>query len=171
MNVLLQLALLFGGLSLIAFGGGSGILPAVQHEAVDVQHWLTGREFIDFFAIARAAPGPGSTVVMLVGLKAAGALGAVVAAVTLFGPSSLLMFAAAKGWRTLEGAAWRRTAEAALAPIAVGLTFATGLSLLQGTEHGWVLYGITAVSMVVLTVTDWHPGIVLAAGGVVSLLL
>ncbi len=56
---LLQVAGLFGILSLLAVGGGNGIIPAMQHEAVDVHHWMTSREFLDLFAISRAAPGPG----------------------------------------------------------------------------------------------------------------
>ena len=170
MSVLLQLAMLFGGLSLLAFGGGAGVLPAIQHQAVDVMHWMSGREFIDMFAIARAAPGPGSTVVLLVGLKAAGLIGALVAGLAMFGPSLLLVYVAARFWRRLERASWRRTAEAALAPVAVGLVFASGLSLVQGTEHGWLLWGITAIATIILTVTEWHPVLILAAGGAIALM-
>ncbi len=70
--VLLQLIGLFAGLSMLAFGGGAGVIPDMQRAAVDQHHWLTAGEFLDMFAISRAAPGPGSLIVLLIGLKAAG---------------------------------------------------------------------------------------------------
>ena len=35
--------------------------------AVDVQHWLTGRQFADSFALAQLTPGPNLIVVTLIG--------------------------------------------------------------------------------------------------------
>ena len=46
-------------LSMLAFGGGAGVIPDMQRAAVDQYHWMTAREFLDMFAISRAAPGPG----------------------------------------------------------------------------------------------------------------
>ena len=66
-TVLIQLFVLFAGLSMLAFGGGAGIVPDMQRAAVDHYHWLTAREFLDMFAISRAAPGPGSLIVLLIG--------------------------------------------------------------------------------------------------------
>jgi hypothetical protein len=42
-----------------------------QLAAVYRHHWLSAGEFLDMFAISRAAPGPGS----LIGVKAAGMAG------------------------------------------------------------------------------------------------
>ena len=113
---LLQLAVLFGGLSLLAFGGGTAVLPDMQHAAVDVHHWLTGPEFLAFFAISRAAPGPGSLIVVLIGQKAAGLAGALVAFLGMFGPSCVLAYIAARVWHRSAHAAWRILVERALAP-------------------------------------------------------
>jgi chromate transporter len=59
-NPLLALILVFVPFSLVSVGGGPSILAGIQHQTVDVRHWLDAREFLDIFAIARAAPGPGS---------------------------------------------------------------------------------------------------------------
>ena len=53
---LARLAVLFGSLSLVSFGGGNTVVPAMHHEAVTSQHWLTDRQFADLFALAQAAP-------------------------------------------------------------------------------------------------------------------
>ncbi len=169
-QALLQLALLFGGLSLLAFGGGTAVIPDMQRAVVDVHHWLTAPEFLAFFAISRAAPGPGSLIVVLIGQKVAGIAGAVVAGLAMFGPSCVLVYVAARVWHRTGGAAWRVHVERALAPMAIGLTFASAIALMRGTEHDWRAYAITAVATVVLALTEVNPLFVLG-GGAVALLV
>ena len=168
-GALVQLALLFGGLSLLAFGGGTAVLPDMQREAVYLHHWLTAPEFLDFFAISRAAPGPGSLIVVLVGEKVAGVPGALVSFVAMFGPSCVLAYVAARAWHRAAHAAWRILVERALAPVAIGLTFASGLALIHGTEHGWVVYAVTAGATLAFAFTELNPLALLAGGAVVLL--
>jgi chromate transporter len=168
--VLLQLAGLFALLSMLAFGGGAGVIPDMQRAAVDHYHWLTAREFLDCFAISRAAPGPGSLIVVLIGLKAAGIAGALVSFVTMFGPPCLAVHVVARYWHRAARSAWRAIVERALAPVAVGLTFASGLSLMRGTEHGWLPWGITIISAILFSLTEISP-VLLLAGGAATLLL
>ena len=47
----------------------------MQHQTVTVHGWLTNGEFADLFAIARAAPGPSTLIVALIGWQVAGFLG------------------------------------------------------------------------------------------------
>ena len=169
-QVLLQLLVLFGGLSMLAFGGGTAVLPDMQRAAVDQYHWLTAREFLDMFAISRAAPGPGSLIVVLVGLKAAGLAGAAAAFVAMFTPSCMAVFILARYWHRAAHAAWRAVVERALAPVSVGLTFASGLSLMRGTEHGWLPWSVTIVSAALFAMTEISP-ILLLLGGAGTLLL
>jgi chromate transporter len=169
--VLLQLLMLFAGLSMLAFGGGAGVIPDMQRAAVDQHHWLTAKEFLDMFAISRAAPGPGSLIVMLVGLKAAGIAGAVVSFVAMFGPSCLAVHVVARYWQRAERFAWRAVVERALAPVAVGLTFASGLALMRGTEHGWLPWGVTIISTVLFSLTEINPILLLVLGGSALLLV
>jgi chromate transporter len=168
--VLLQLIGLFAGLSMLAFGGGAGVIPDMQRAAVDHYHWLTAREFLDMFAISRASPGPGSLIVVLVGLKAASWAGAAVSFAAMFAPSCLLVHVVAHYWQSAARSAWRAVVERALAPVAVGLTFASGLSLMRGTEHGWLPWGVTIVSSALFALTEINP-ILLLVGGAGALLL
>lgn len=169
--ILLQLLLLFAGLSMLAFGGGAGIIPDMQRAAVDLHHWLTAREFLDMFAISRAAPGPGSLIVVLVGLKAAGWAGAAVSFVAMFAPSCLAVHIVARYWHRAARSAWRAVVERALAPVAVGLTFASGLSLMRGTEHGWLPWAVTLISAGLFALTEINPILLLAAGASALLLV
>jgi chromate transporter len=168
--VLLQLAGLFALLSVLSVGGGNGVLPDMQRAAVDVHHWMSGREFLDFFALSRAAPGPNSLLVVLIGQHAAGIPGALVAFVAMFGPSCLIVHLAVRLWRRQANASWRTVVERALAPVSVGLTIGAGLSIARGTEHDWQSYAVTATSTVVLASTEIHPLLMLAGGGALLLL-
>lgn len=164
--ILLQLAALFSVLSLLAVGGGNAVLPEMQRQAVDVHHWMTNREFLDVFAISRAAPGPGTLVVILVGLKAAGFWGAAVAFVAMFTPSGLMVHLAARVWHRARHTGWYELLEQALAPVAIGLTFAGGLSLARGMTHEILPLAITVLATLLLAFTETHPLLVMTAGAI-----
>ena len=169
--VLLQLAGLIAVLSILAFGGGAGVIPDMQRAAVDQHHWMTAGEFLDMFAISRAAPGPGSLIVVLIGLKAAGLAGAIVSFIAMFAPSCLAVHMVARSWHQAALSSWRPVVERALAPVAVGLTFASGLALMRGTEHGWLPWGMTILSTALFSLTEINPLLLLAAGAGVLLLV
>src|SRR4051812_46927112 len=161
---LLRLAGLFGLLSMLAVGGGAGVIPDMQRAAVDRYQWMSAAEFLDMFAISRAAPGPGSLIVVLIGLKVAGLIGAAVSFLAMFTPSCLAVHLVARTWHNAAQARWRRVLEQALAPIAVGLTFASGLALMRGTEHGWLPWTVTVLSTLLFSVTEINPILLLLAG-------
>jgi chromate transporter len=165
-----QLFWLFTLLSLVAFGGGTGVLPDIQRAAVDVHHWMTAKEFLDLFAISRAAPGPGSMIAAMVGQKAAGLAGAMVAFFAMFAPSSLLVFVVARFWNRAARKPWRAVVERALAPVGIGMTFASGLALVRGTEHAPLSYAVTAVSTLAIAFTPINPIVLLAIGASALLL-
>ena len=61
------LAAFFAVTSLLAVGGGNSVIPEMHRYAVDVQHWLTDRQFADSFALAQLTPGPNLIIVTLIG--------------------------------------------------------------------------------------------------------
>ena len=168
--VLLQLFWLFAILSMLAFGGGAGVMPDIQRAAVETYHWMTPGEFLDMFAISRAAPGPGSLIVILIGQKAAGVPGAAVSFVAMFLPSCVAVHFIARFWHRAAQSAWREVVEKALAPVAIGLTFASGLALMRATETGLLLPAITIGAAAVFAFTKMGPISMLAAGAAVMLL-
>jgi chromate transporter len=142
----------------------------MQRASVDHYHWLTNKEFLDMFAISRAQPGPGSLIVVLIGLKAAGLAGAMLSFAAMFAPPSLVIFGVARFWHRAAATAWRQLVERALAPVAVGLTFGSGLVLLRQTESGLVPWGVSIVSAALFSFTDINPLLLLAGGAAVLLL-
>ncbi len=153
-NPLLALVYVFAPFSLLSIGGGPSIFAPMQHETVDVWQWLTAREFIDLFAIARTAPGPGAMLTTLIGWKVAGWWGALAATLALFGPASLLCYFAARLYDRHRGHQWHTAIESGLAPIAVGLIFAGALAVMNlsgGRPMTWV------VALAAGAVMSWRP--------------
>ena len=166
---LLALVAMFVPLSLVSLGGGGSIFADMHRQAVDVHGWLTDQEFADLFAISRAAPGPGSLVAALIGRKAAGFAGALVAALALYVPTSVLMYATGLWWHGARHQVLRRAIERGLRPVAVGLILAGSYRILQADGAGWLQVG-TAAATVWAGLRGWGPywllaGVALVFGG------
>jgi len=106
-DTLWALAIQFGTLSLMAFGGANAVLPEAHRQSVTLHHWMSDQDFAALFAIAQAAPGPNFQVCTLIGWKAAGLAGALVATAAMCAPSCLLTFWIAKLWDRQPEARWR----------------------------------------------------------------
>ena len=163
MNVspLLDLMLIFGQLSLLAFGGGLTVLPEMQRQVTELHGWMTAREFAALFALAQAAPGPNMLVVALIGWRVAGLIGALTAVLSLCGPSSILAFFSVRLWFRLRDAPWRRAVQAGLLPITAGLTMAAAVLLTEATTLGWATGAVTAAAALLFLFTRVHPLIVM----------
>lgn len=142
--MILQVFLLFACLSLLAMGGGSAIIPDMFRETVEVRHWLTARQFVDFYALTQMTPGPGMMLVTLIGYQAAAIPGALTAAVAMFGPTSLLALAVRNGWDRLLQSRWRSVLERTTRPLAVGTMLASAALVGGATNHAPADWGITA---------------------------
>jgi chromate transporter len=130
-RTLAELSLVFLPLSLVSIGGGPAVLAEMQHQAVAIHGWMTEREFLDLFAISRAAPGPGALIAILIGWKAAGWLGALTVSIAFFLPTSLVVYGMAYVWRRWPSRLLQRIVEAGFAPIAPGLVLASSYVMLQ----------------------------------------
>ena len=167
----LQLALYFGVLSLISFGGMPAVMPEMQRIVVESQAWATPLEFVQLFAIAQAAPGPNVLIVSLIGWKAAGLAGAVVALVAACAPAGVLAWWIADLWERFKDSPWRAAIQRAIAPLVVGLTLSGGYVLCTPSTPDWRLWAIAAVSGTAMVMTKLNPLWMLAAGGVAGAVL
>jgi chromate transporter len=164
------LAMVFGQLSLLAFGGGNSVLGEMQRQVVDVHPWMTAQEFASLFALAQAAPGPNMLVTTLVGWRVAGLAGALVATAGMCGPSSVLTFVSVGLWYRFRNAPWRATVQAGLVPVTAGLIMAGAALLLHTTSAAWGTGALTLVAVGLFLFTRIHPLIVLAVAAALGAL-
>ncbi|HXC26895.1 MAG TPA: chromate transporter [Stellaceae bacterium] len=167
-GTLLALFAVFAPLSLLSFGGGNATIADIAHQSVAVHHWTGDREFADLFALSRAAPGPGSMLCALIGWKAAGVPGAIVATVAFYLPASFVLFVVAKVWGRWRGSVWHQAVERGIAPIAAGLFLSGGLAVLRVTPAGlaaWIAAGLATAAL--LYWPKLHPMPLLIVSGAV----
>lgn len=141
----LAIARVFVVLSVLGFGGGRGIFPEMHFQTVDVYHWVTAEQFTQFYAIGKIVPGPTTIASVLIGYAADGGRGAVVAALAMFVPAALLMLFAAMAWRRFGASPWHTRISKGLAPVVVGLTWASVAVFGKGTAGGPAAIAIVAV--------------------------
>jgi chromate transporter len=144
-------------LALISFGGVNTVLPSLHHQAVNERHWMTDRDFANMFALASVSPGPNFMVLALIGFRAAGVAGALVAVFALTVPTSFLAFAVVKVWDRFKTARWRIAIQDGLVPVTVGFVAAAAVLLVNASDKSLMAYAITGLTAVVGTMTKMNP--------------
>ena len=123
---LLELFLRFLVLSLLSIGGAMSTAPEMHRYLVVERGWLGEADFTTAIALAQAAPGPNVLFVPVLGFQVAGIPGAVAALVGILLPSTLLSLGVSRWGATRRDTPLVRAFTAGLAPVTVGLVFATG---------------------------------------------
>ena len=151
------LAWRFFVLAFLAIGGVNAALPEVHRQVVEVERWMTNSEFAAYFAIANAAPGPNLLIVTLVGWHVAGVAGALVATLSMVGPTSVMVYAVFHIWDRFGDALWRRPVQNGLSAVTVGLLAASAFLLARAADTGWVTLAITVATGIVSYLTRLNP--------------
>ena len=87
-----NLFLIFFKVGLFSFGGGYAILPLMQHEVVDVNKWISFKEFMDIVAVSQITPGPISiNLATHVGYRIGGVIGSTIATTSVVLPSIIIV--------------------------------------------------------------------------------
>jgi chromate transporter len=169
-DTLSALAGYFALMSLFAIGGANSAVPEMHRVAVELEHWLTEREFTDMFAIAQVTPGPNVIIVTLIGYHVAGLLGALVATVAMCGPTCVFAFYVGHAWERFRDAPWRAAIQAGLLPISIGLIAASAFVVASGAAHNFAAIAVTAVTAVVSYTTRLNPLWIFAAAALLGLI-
>lgn len=178
MSTYLQIAILFGSLSLLSIGGGNAVLPEMHRKSVEGEHWLTDSQFADVFSISQAAPGPSILIVTLIGYGAGlpvggvpgAVLGGVIATVAMVMPAATLVFVLSQFWQKAQKSRLRIAVEKGFAPLTVGLILATSLVMSRAADHDWRAYLLTGLCTLIFVRTKINPLIIVGAAAVLGYL-
>jgi chromate transporter len=163
-NPILTLLWTFGLMSLFAVGGANSAIPEMHRVAVDVQHWITDKQFADAFAISQMSPGPNVLIVTLIGYSVAGVAGALVATLAMCAPTAILAYYVSRFLARSSHSRWPAIIQAALVPLSIGLMGASGLILAQTADRTWVAGLLTAMAAGLAFATRINPFWLLLAG-------
>ncbi len=175
----LHLFLHYVSLSLLSLGGAIAAAPEMHRYLVDEQHWLTDAQFSTSITIAQAAPGPNVLFVALmgwnIGLNAGdmrtGLLGLAVCMIGILLPSTIFTYLATRWVHRNRELRSVRAFKLGMAPIVVGLVFATGWILASAhskPSEDWPLWLITVATMLLMLNTRIHILWLLAAGALIG---
>jgi chromate transporter len=128
---LLELALVFSKLGIIAFGGPAAHIAMMDDEVVKRRQWMDREKLLDLLGITNLIPGPNSTELAIhIGLERAGWQGLVVAGVCFILPAMLMVWALA-------------------------IVYGQYRSL---PEVGWLLYGVKPAIIAIVLQALWKLG-------------
>lgn len=165
-----SILLVFLPLSVVTIGGGQSAIADMHRQIVEVHGWMSASQFVDAFAIARLAPGPGSLLATLIGWQIAGFWGALAATIGIFGPTALMIYGVAHLWSRYEGARLLKALERGLRPVAAGMILAASYVLIRSLDSGWIGRGLALASTALLMATPVNP-LLLIGGGAGSFVL
>jgi chromate transporter len=171
MASLLLLTWTFLWLSFLCVGGGLGVIPEMERQAVTIHHWLTAREFVDGYALSQLTPGPGMLVAVFVGHRAHGLLGASLAGLAMFVPTSVLAIAVSHRWEQWRARPWALAAERALLPVGVGLMAGGVYALARTAIHDGVTVALAGATALVVATDRVPPVVAVLAAGTIGWLL
>ncbi|HJV24199.1 MAG TPA: chromate transporter [Aromatoleum sp.] len=161
-------------LSLLSIGGAMATAPEMHRFLVDERGWISDADFTTAIALAQAAPGPNVLFVPVLGYQAAGVLGAVAALVGILLPSTLLSLGVSRWGAQRRDTPAVRAFTAGLAPVTVGLVFATGwllsLPFIGEPSHRAGALVLIVATMAVTLKTRLAPMWMIAVGAIVGAL-
>ncbi len=143
--------------SVLSIGGNTVALSDIFRYAVDLRHWLTSTQFVAFFAISQALPGPNGMALVLIGQQAAGLPGALVALVAKLVPSSLIAYTGASWYERNKDRDWVKTAKLGLVPVTVGLLLAATFVLAHAVDVKISRILLTFIAAMAVFLTKWNP--------------
>jgi chromate transporter len=171
MNRLVDMVGVFALLSVLAIGGGTPILPEMQYLTVERFHWLTDRQFRDIYSIGQVAPGPNMLMVLVIGYRLKGALGALAVGLAFFLPDCIITLFANRLWERYRDSPWRASIHYGMAPVIIGLMLSGTYAIAVLSIHNLVALLIAASTLSILMWRHVNPGVLIVIGGVLYALL
>ena len=168
--MLLKLFIAFFKIGAFTVGGGYAMLPIIEKEVVDKNHWLTKEEFIDMLAVVQSLPGPiaiNSSV--YVGYKIAKFWGALACALGAALPSFIIILLAAIVFTDIQDNPTIEKIFKGIRPAVVALIVIPVIFMAKTAKITWKTVWIPVAVAVVVAYLGLSPAYVIildALGGI-----
>lgn len=175
--IYLELIWSFIQIGLFSIGGGYAAMPLIQHQAVEVNGWLTMQEFADIITISEMTPGPITiNSATFVGIQVAGLPGAVAATFGCILPSSIIVTALAYIYYRFKGLDSVQSILKGLRPAIIAMIATAGISLMKMAfinEEGFNYISLALFIIAFICLKKWklNPIYVMAGCGILNLLI
>lgn len=146
------------------------MLPMLQKEFVENHHWLTNQEFMDAIAVGQVTPGPLTVMNAFIGYKIHGLLGAVLAMISSYLPSIIIVTLVARNYYAYKESVIVNSSFKGIRPAVIGLLSAVAISLGNASLVDPITFGIAIISFVVIAFTKIDPTFVIIGSGIIGAL-
>lgn len=155
-----------------AFGGGLGVIFAMEQELVHKHKFLSRSEFMSMYAIGRIVPsGTVSAVSIGVGYKFKKFPGTLVALLGVMLPGFTLTLILAAFYTFLKESNSFNLINISIMPAAVGLIFISALNMGKDIFHSPLLISFVVVSFILSFFLGVNAALVLLAGGILGIII
>jgi chromate transporter len=149
---------------IFGFGGGQATIPLIQQEVVENFNWLSMPEFTDALALGNSLPGPITTkMAALIGYKAGGVVGSLVALAGLILPSAIAIIILLNIYTRFKEARWLKGMMTGVRPVVVILIFNVVMMMAKKSFPNTQTYIIAGVASVAVFVFNVHPVVLIIA--------
>ncbi len=169
--VLLKLCWLLIVINALTIGGGFAMLPMLQKEFVEKNHWLTNQEFLDAIAIGQLTPGPLTVMNAVIGYKVSGIVGAILAMVSSYLPCIVIVTIVAKYYYDYRESTIVQASFKGIKPAVIGLLAAVAISLGTTALVNPLTFGIAIISFAIIAFTKTDPSFVIVGAGILGAVL
>lgn len=164
---MLQLLLTFLKIGTFVFGGGYAMIPAIQREVVERQHWMEPLELTDCMAVCQSLPGAFAiNVAIFVGKKVKGIPGAFIACIGMVSPAFLAILLVLLFAGRIEENHVANGAVQGIMVASIALILTTGLRMGKASLKGIASYLIAAVTFLLISLWNVNAVLLILAGGV-----
>jgi chromate transporter len=154
----------------LSYGGGFVIIPLMQADAVDRQHWMSAAQFLNAVALGQVTPGPVVHTVAVVGYAAGGVVWALAAAVFAFAPSFAFILVGASRFERLRANRKVRAFLDGAGPAAIGAILGSAIPLADALSETWQ-YVVLACAATLLLSRKLGVVATLAAAGLAGIVV
>lgn len=171
MDILVKLFLAFLKIGTFSFGGGYAMLPFIQKEIVEKNHWISMSEFTDIIGISQMTPGPVAiNSATFVGYKVSGVIGSIMATIGVVTTSFILISIINKILDKFKESTIIKAALAGMRPILIALIIYAFIDLAKESYRDFKSIIITLIIGAILFTNKVHPILVIVIAAILGLL-
>ena len=175
---MLELFITFFKIGLFTFGGGYAMIPLIQQQ-INLHHWLSNSDFINFIAVSESTPGPFAVnISTFIGTRTYNIPGALCATLGVVLPSFIVILIVARYFNKFKDSKAVKGIMTGLKPAVVGMIgssvvsvgsnvfFSSGITF---NESFFISLGIFII-MSLLTLKKVHPIIIIVLSAIIGII-
>ena len=169
---LVKLLISFFKVGAFSFGGAYSLIPLIEKEAVDLNHWLTNDEFLKVLGMVEVFPGAISIkYATYVGYKAAGIPGAIVANIGNLLVPATLMILAFVFYTKFEKNIYVEKAFQGVKFAVVGMVIGIMSQYFFKSAFHWQSLIFVAIGLILILAFKLHPALVVIAEALLAIII